>query len=601
MSQAPDDELRTGTAGRVALVLGALTLVGALAWWLWPAQSGEVELAHRVLIVGGTATDLVTPIAEAGFEAEQRTWADTETDVRELTGSFDRDALLDYADEHGYGFVAVMLGNDDPWTGVELDSEAPSEADAAVLCVGELCLDGQPRVHFGALPPGFEYAPALRRSEALRLALYEHPDLLRLWEQPTPEQMQQQLQLGKLADARTRLASMLVRYREGASAWPKQWPKDAITQPWTHVHGFPVPGGLALQRTPLQLAVDERRKVEVVEREREVVFVPIPTRNGDPFANAKPITLPLLGNGVLSNNLRWLVAEDVERGAVHRWELGPGTLHDRGPIEHDDFRRADRWDRAELSDTGTLAWATLEGVSSELGALRLQDLQPIDFCWHDAQTLALALFDESEGLDHALSSLLLARPNTDTPELLALSLADVLGDHGGYVEPLSVHPTSSAGTYVVVRHQTPEGLAVESLIRIALPSPALSVPSAVASTIDPASLRAVLRPIAALREHSGAAIESLGIIPPFEQLDIAPDGSWVAWRMIGERGSIYAARIDEGRLGATIQLAQRSPPALEWHQRPRFLADSSALVLPAEQPWPFGAAVFVRVVARIEP
>jgi hypothetical protein len=48
MSQAPDDELRTGTAGRVALVLGALTLVGALAWWLWPAQSGEVELAHRV-------------------------------------------------------------------------------------------------------------------------------------------------------------------------------------------------------------------------------------------------------------------------------------------------------------------------------------------------------------------------------------------------------------------------------------------------------------------------------------------------------------------------------------------------------------------------
>jgi hypothetical protein len=40
---------------------------------------------------------------------------------------------------------------------------------------------------------------------------------------------------------------------------------------------------------------------------------------------------------------------------------------------------------------------------------------------------------------------------------------------------------------------------------------------------------------------------------------------------------------------------------IEWYQRPRFLADSSALVLPAEQPWPFGLAAFLRVVPRIEP
>jgi hypothetical protein len=593
MSQAPDDELRTGTAGRVGLVLGALTVVGALAWWLWPSQSGEGELAHRVLIVGGIASDLVTPIGEAGFEAEQRTWADTETDVRELTGSFDRDALLDYADEHGYGFVAVMFGEDVPWTGTDLDSEAPSDADAAVLCVGELCLDGQARVHFGALPAGFDYAPALRRSEALRLALYEHPDLLRLWEQPTPEQMQQQLQLGGLADARTRLASMLVRYREGASAWPKEWPKDAITQPWTHVHGFPIPGGLALQRTPLQLAVDEQRKVEVVEREREVVFVAIPTRNGDPFANAKPITLPLLGNGVLSNNLRWLVAEDVERAAVHRFELGPGTLQDRGPID-----RHLRFDGAEISDTGTLAWKTYDAVDTELGPLNLQELSLTDFCWHDANTLALALFDESEGLDHARSWFLLARPNADAPELLALSLADVLGDHGGYVEPLGVHPTSTAGTYVLVRHQTPEGLSVESLIRVALPSTSLA--SSSASVIDPAAVRAAMRPIATLRELDGAAIELLGVVPPSERLEIAPDGSWAAWRTVGERGSIYAARIDGGRLGAPVLLAPSSPPAYEWHQRPRFLADSSAILFAAEQPWSFGVAAFVRVVARID-
>jgi hypothetical protein len=586
MAEATDDQLRTGTAGRIGLVVGTLMLAGVLAWGLWPAQTGEPELAHRVLIVGGTATDLVTPIAEAGFEAEQRTWAETEVDVRELTGTFDPAGLRDYADEHGFGFVALMFGEDYPWTGSELASEVPSDADAAVLCVGELCLDEQPRVQFGALPTGFEYAPALRRSEALRLALYEHPDLLRLWEQPTPEQMQQQLQLGKLADARTRLASMLVRYREGTNAWPKDWPEDALTQPWTHVHGFPIPGGLALQRTPVQLAVDEQRKVEVVEREREVVFV----ATGEPFADAKPLTLPLLGDGVLSNNLRWLVAEDIDRGQVHRWELGPGTLQDRGAIEHDDFRRADRWEHAELSDTGTLAWATLDGVSSELGPLHLQDVSLTDFCWHDANTLALALFDDSR--------FLLARPHADATELLALSLADVLGDHGGTVEPIGMHATSTAGTIVVVRHQTPDGHSVESLIRIALPSTALA--SSSASVIDLAVVRAAMRPLASLRELDGAAIELLGMLPPSERLEIAPDGSWAAWRTVGERGSIYAARLDGGRLGAPVLLAPTSPPAYEWHQRPRFSADSSSLVFAAEQPWTFGDVAYVRVVARID-
>jgi hypothetical protein len=70
--------------------------------------------------------------------------------------------------------------------------------------------------------------------------------------------------------------------------------------------------------------------------------------------------------------------------------------------------------------------------------------------------------------------------------------------------------------------------------------------------------------------------------------------------LVNERGSIYAACIDDGRLGAAIQLAQRSPPALEWYQRPRFLADSSVLVFPAEQPWAFGVVPFLRVVALID-
>jgi hypothetical protein len=593
MSEPSDDPLRTGTAGRVALLLAVLLVAAALGWWLWPAGRGEDDLAHRVLIVGGTATDLVTPIAEAGFEGEQRTWAQTEADVRESTDTFDPEALLDYADEHGYGFVAVMFGDDYPWPELELAGEVPFGADAAVLCVGDLCLDRQPRVRFGALPAGPDYAPALRRGEALRLALYDHPDLVRLWDQPTPEQMQQQLQLSKLDDARTLLKSTLARYERSIDVWPTRWPADAITHPRAAVRGFPIPGGLALQRTPLRVTVDEQRKVEVVEHEREVVFVPLPG-DGHP-GEAQPLALPLLGNGVLSTNLRWLVAEDVEHARTHRFELQPGLLHDRGVVEHEDFRRADRWSRAELSDTGTLAWATPEGVASELGPLRFQELQLTDFCWHGPDTLALALFDDSEGLDHALALLLLVRPQID---MLALSLADVLGEHGGYVEPTSVHPTSTAGTFVVVRQHTPEGLPVNSLIRVVLPSTVLLEPSA--SVLDPAAIRAVLRPISTLRELDGTVIELLGVLPPFEQLEIAPDGSWAAWRAFGERPSIYAARITDGQLGAPVWLAPPGPPARQWHERMRFMADSSALVFAAEQPWPLGVVPFVRVVARVE-
>lgn len=600
MAEVTDDKPRTGTAARVGLV-AAVSLLAAAGWWLWPTERGEPEAAHRVLIVGGTATDLVTPIAEAGFEGDQRTWAQTEADVRELTDSFDPDALREYADEHGYGFVALMFGDDYPWA---VSDEIPTnaDADAAVLCVGVLCLDGQARVHFGVLPDGLEYAPAVRRGEALRVALYGHPDLLRLWEQPTPEQMQQQLKLGKLDDSWTRLESKLARYEQAADAWPTQWPNDAITQPNTAVRGFPIPGGLALQRTALRLAVDERRDVVVIEGEPEAVLLPMPVPpGGDPLTHAKPLALPRLGSGVLSNNLRWLVAVDAELGAFRRFELESGSLHDRGPV--------DLWrvDQVELSDAGTLAWATQSGIDSDLGPLRFADLQLTDVCWHGGDTLALALFDDSEGLDHALSLLLLARPHLDTqaPELLALSLADALGEHGGQVEPIGVRSTSSAGTFVVVRHQTPEGLSVESLLRVALPSPALSpalvVPNLEDNVIDPTSVRTVLRPIASVGQQDGAAIESLGIIPPFEQLEIAPDGSWAAWRSVGSRGSIYGARIEGGRLGATTLLAQQSPPALEWYQHPRFLADSSALVLAAEQPWAFGVAPFVRVVPRIAP
>jgi hypothetical protein len=593
MSEARDDELRTGTVGRVALVAAVLLIVAGVSWWLWPSQRGEPELAHRVLIVGGTATDLVTPIAEAGFDADQRTWAQIESDVRELTGSFDHDALHEYADEQGYGFVAMMIGDDYPWA---IEGEIPSDANAAVLCVGELCPGGL-NAEFGVLPAGLDYAPAVRRSEALRLALYEHPDLLRLWQQPTPEQMQQQLQLGKLDDARTRLRSRIASYGAGLQAWPTQWPEDAITQSHTAVRGFPIPGALALQRTPLRLAVDDRFTTELVEGERDAVFVPLPVQRGpDPFADAQSFALPLLGKGVLSNNLRWLVAEDVERAAVHRFELEPGVVHDRGPVELPMF------DHVELSDTGTLAWATDDGIDSELGPLRFENLQLTDFCWHGPDTLAFVLFDDSEGLEFPLPPLLIARPHADTgaPELLALSLADALTDHGGYIDPLGVWSTSTAGTFVVVSHDTPAGLSVENLIRVRLPSTALAKPSIDGSTIDPASIHAAMRPIAALRKLDGAVIEWLGIIPPFEQLEIAPDGSWAAWTTVGERGSIYAARIDDGRLGATTQLAQRSPPALEWHQRPRFLADSSALVLPAEQPWAFGVVPFLRIVARID-
>jgi hypothetical protein len=173
-------------------------------------------------------------------------------------------AAIAYADEQGFGFVALdLFNNAGHW---EIDDIVPATARYAVFSVGDVAVEG-PRMRAIGLPEHIEFDPLLAKLDSLRLALFEHPDLLRLW---TIEPNVTEGQAHQVFDSRNfaERAEMMKRSHADWSEFLGSWPKPeripgSLAGPWERVQAAPIPGGLLLEIRPVQIHADLNRKLRL--------------------------------------------------------------------------------------------------------------------------------------------------------------------------------------------------------------------------------------------------------------------------------------------------------------------------------------------------
>lgn len=280
-------EERLTPATRNYVIFGLL-LVGALGLaireWIDPRDArGEADSALRLLIVSNDPIDLASTMTNIdGFFATSIGPEQVIVDGRELLADpagLRYRAAVAYADQRGYGFVALDLQDDtDDAIDWDLSEPPPSSARFAVFSVGDVAVEG-PRMHSFALPNTVEFEPRLADLDSLRLALYDHPDLLRLWTiEPNAMQLQARevLDSREIGERRELLTRDQAAWRELDDAWPAPGLiVGSLASPWEQVHAAPILGGLLLEVRRLKVHVDAYRRPSIEpSKEATLHFVP---------------------------------------------------------------------------------------------------------------------------------------------------------------------------------------------------------------------------------------------------------------------------------------------------------------------------------------
>ncbi len=573
----------------VVLAVLAMIVVGLV--WAWATgDHGEPEQAHRVLIIGGTPTDLVDVIHEAGFEARQISWLEAKTECTDPDRNFDGEAVIEYADEHGYGFVALMLDDDMLFESTILGESAPKHALAAVISIGELARTGS-RVHFGEPPtgePALDYVRGARRSEALRMGLYEHPDLLALWIKPTSSQLTQQVQLAKLADARTLLSLALARYQAASEAWPSEWPSGSIVEPWTETEGLLVHGGRVVSEVPLKVRIDEQRKVALHRGEPKLRFVP-----GQGAAITTEFDAAISERIVTPDGSRVLL-RTANEWQIWRFDGGPPQLD--GQLDLSISSPALAAEQVWFEGT-TMVWTGPKGRGELTWDSTLLPLDSPELGSPLAGNLAWLAEDVWVVVDAVSSLEFLELPQAGDPRLVALPIAE-LHSTDQWAEFAAIYP-SAAGLFVLIRADSGADT-LDRLIHLELDldlatlrsamTPILATVPGEPPTLDEAVLTSALRTLPELGMRSQVVVG----LPSFVSgsLVIAPDGTWMAWQAPGRANAIWAAAIHEGELAAAVRIGESLAT-------PQISADSQTVLLTVERELPeLGSFHHLRRVAR---
>jgi hypothetical protein len=578
------DELRKGGIKRILVVVAVASAVGVALAWAWAGgDHSEPELAHRVLIVGGTPTDLVEVVAEAGFEATQISWHEAQTQCADSQGALDVEAVVEHADEHGYGFVALMLGDDMPFEPTILGEVGPEHAMAAVISIGDLAAESS-RVQFGGPPDQLDYAPGIQRSEALRMALYEHADLLALWDEPTSEELTQQVQLAKLDEARTLLDRALVRYRAASEAWQRE--------PVEQSEAMLVRGGRVVRETPLSVRVDEQRRVALHYGDQKLRFV---SDGGE----TKATTIDPLAE--------WIVEPDAALGLLRtgegwqRWRFDgelPASDGEITAVVHPAFSLGGS---LMAFGVGGMEWSTVAGQRGELAMHPTLmpgwsfDTAHVVHAWLDDEVAILA------GLYVAdvdwIGFVGLADP--EGPKLATLPLAELRPIADGTRVTIEALQPSAAGLYLVIGEFSETYDLRFQLIRVELDplglrAAMIAIPGEPPS-LDDAVISSAARTLAQLGERT--KVVDLGVLPSFVpgSLEVAPDGTWLAWRSPGQAGAIRAASIVDDALTEPVRLGESLTD-------PQISADSQHVLSTVERELPeLGAFHYPSLVPRPSP
>jgi hypothetical protein len=279
---------------RSYVVFGLLFLASmALAireYVLSSPNRGQPDEWMRVLLV----SDYEQPSEirwSTGLDIDTWNVDDTVAFGRELLDSPDASpiaAVIASADEYGFGFLLLDLRED--WDLSTLGVEAPRGSRYAAIGIGDVAREGT-RVSFGAPMTGpFEYLPESNpikyASEgidevAIRLALFEHPDLRALFTEnmdgPLPERSRWRIErYGSHEQRRGVLQAQQRRLAEVDELWPSEPMPGNLAARWEHVRAVPVLGGVIIESFPIWLdVVDTVHSAQLHSAELgELAFVP---------------------------------------------------------------------------------------------------------------------------------------------------------------------------------------------------------------------------------------------------------------------------------------------------------------------------------------
>jgi hypothetical protein len=166
---------RSAKLRTVAIATALVGVVGAGAWWLLRGKGAD-ENPARVLIVGPTP-ELKGFLEDAGFDVNQLSLGEAIGQGRSFDGSLeDLPAMLEYADQTGFGYLALNMAHGERYDFSALDVEVaePPEGTAfAVVSVGDLGT----HVTFGGVVPEVMHEPPSAEQVGLLLALFDQPEI----------------------------------------------------------------------------------------------------------------------------------------------------------------------------------------------------------------------------------------------------------------------------------------------------------------------------------------------------------------------------------------------------------------------------------------
>lgn len=178
MDSAEDSLVSTTTSSRLKPVLLTVALAGlaAGAWWMFGRGKGQPEDPARVLIVGPTP-GLVDYLDRKGFDPDYLSYGAAIGEGQAFDSSLDDlPAIVEYADQLGYGYVALSMAHGERYqlAAIEYDAgEPPPGTTFMVISVGDL---GK-HVSYGGVPVGVLHEHPLDEQIGLLLALLNQPEL----------------------------------------------------------------------------------------------------------------------------------------------------------------------------------------------------------------------------------------------------------------------------------------------------------------------------------------------------------------------------------------------------------------------------------------
>jgi hypothetical protein len=257
-STDPGDSLAAslGRSGRGKLIgLAAIVAVaGGAGLYLTFGSSGsrgETDRPDAVLVVGPESFDLAPWLNGRGFRASQMSYAAAVAAGQGLDPSSEGlAAAAVYADQHGYGYLAVHPPDIHTYEGWATPA-MPEAATMAVLSIGDLAKPAT--VTFGAPASTVEHEPPLAQQVGLFLALFEQPALAQiLAEEVGAADMDAYNALGekdalnrykRLQESQRKFETIDSAWEEAASIVDPPMPTAAIGRPFEQIDAYPLADG----------------------------------------------------------------------------------------------------------------------------------------------------------------------------------------------------------------------------------------------------------------------------------------------------------------------------------------------------------------------